>query len=170
MLGEIKKANEIGRAYRAHYIWHACVDCGKERWVMVVHKKADNQRCHSCAGMTRPWIKGGRYIKDGYVHLYLRKSDPFYPMVGSNGYVKEHRLVMAKHLVRLLHSGETVHHKNGIKNDNGIENLELSSPGSHSLAHSQGYRDGYQRGYLDGLRGKDKPIHILHEPKRRATE
>ena len=66
--------------------------------------------------------KGGRQVdKNGYIWLRI----PEHPNANSSGMVAEHRKVMAEHLGRPLQAGENVHHKNGIKDDNRLENLEL---------------------------------------------
>lgn len=46
---------------------------------------------------------------------------------GANGKIQEHTFVMSEYLDRPLDKHESVHHKNGIRHDNRIENLELWS-------------------------------------------
>ena len=65
--------------------------------------------------------------KSGYVLVRM----PQHPRAkNNNGYVLEHILKMEEMLGRYLIEKESVHHRNGIKDDNRIENLELWS-GSH---------------------------------------
>lgn len=61
--------------------------------------------------------------KDGYVKVY----DPDHPNAQKRGWVLEHVKVMSDVLGRPIGPKETVHHRNGIRDDNRPENLELWS-------------------------------------------
>ena len=62
-------------------------------------------------------------MKNGYVMVF-QKGHP--RAQGSRGnYVLEHIIVMERHLGRNLYDNENVHHRNGVKDDNSIDNLEL---------------------------------------------
>jgi hypothetical protein len=60
----------------------------------------------------------------GYVKVFVGKGAAGATMTG---HILEHRLVMQAHLGRALRDAENVHHVNGVRNDNRLENLELWS-------------------------------------------
>lgn len=178
-IGEIRRANEIGFKGHNKWIWSACIDCGKKRWLQMKGGIPESPRCQSCANKLRlegkrgcrgiGW-KGGRYKDgDGYIGIMLQPGDFFFSMANKKRYVKEHRLVMARKLGRCLQPWELVHHK-GIRytdirnrSDNLEDNLEVTIRGTHTRDHSRGYRDGYTKGLIDG---RDKQIQELRQEIR----
>lgn len=75
------------------------------------------------------WSGGVHVSSEGYVIRRIYPGDPLYPEDGDGlrHSIPEHRYVMGNHLGRRLLSEENVHHINGDKQDNRLENLELWS-------------------------------------------
>jgi hypothetical protein len=86
------------------------------------------KKCHRCHILFDPW-KTNPY---GYPHIASKNAE------GRSVIIFQHVLTMEEHLGRSLLPGENVHHRNGIKNDNRIENLELWS---HSQPYGQRVED-----------------------------
>lgn len=123
-MDEIKICINCNRKFKPSSKHKACPACrSKARYneCSCNNKKHWKARvCKNCqgleqSGMNNPKWSGGKYEHSGYINVY----------VGNGKYVREHRLIMEKHLGRKLLKDENVHHINGIRNDNRIENLEL---------------------------------------------
>ena len=130
---------------RQQALWHACVDCGKERWVRLLRGVPVSDRCISCGKLKN----GGKQSTHGYTLVHLLQDDPYYSMTGKKscrggGYILEHRLVIARKLGRCLKHEELIHHLNGNRSDNRIENLELTTRQRHSMGYEAGYKQGYE--------------------------
>lgn len=86
-------------------------------------KQRRSRYCRKCYVNSKqyPISKTKHISKDGYVYVYFRD----HPNSDKEGRIYEHRLIMEEKLGRYLFQFENVHHKNGIRHDNRIENLEL---------------------------------------------
>lgn len=107
-----------------------CKACGKEFVVTRINPGQEfcNRTCSNRhTAKNRETTKGFVITTKGYVLTLL----PTHPHSGKNGYVMEHRLVMEAFLSRFLTANEVVHHKNGKKDDNRLENLELLEKCKH---------------------------------------
>lgn len=121
-----------------------CEHCGE----MITRRIKDRQRFCSgrCAMLHRGAKPGGRAFPVGSRRLngtgyWLIKVSKDYQGRTYKGWAPEHRLVLEKHLGRIVEKGEHIHHKNGVRDDNRLENLELwtvghkDPPGTRVIDH-----------------------------------
>lgn len=114
--------------------------------VSSIHHKAnrlglrkDNEaffdiRSKACSGVNSGNFKGyRRKTTRGYIACYV----PNHPNATINGTVMEHRLVVEQKLGCILPKEFDVHHINGIKTDNRIENLAIMTHGAHTALHNK---------------------------------
>ena len=108
--------------------------------------------CHKCrmelnpprAGAGKGWV-----WTLGYKKVYI----PVHPFSDAKGYVFEHRLIMEEYLKCHLDPRELlVHHINGIRDDNRLENLEVLTRGEHTMKHSTGRFKGWSWETINGKR------------------
>lgn len=174
-IGTTVSGKYIGRDCHL-FVWINCPSCNSERWVELncLLKQQLQGQCHPCQRKSQEhssnW-RGGRHLELGYVFVWIRSDDFFYPMAKwvctSGGYVAEHRLIVAKELGRNLHSFEIVHHKNGIKADNRIENLQLLGDDRHK---SITLLQNKIRRLEHKIKERDREIKLLKQQPRLEVE
>jgi hypothetical protein len=120
--------------------------CGRRRhardWCLMHYRRIRKTGSLGPSGSTRD--RGGRItsLREGYVRVWR----PAHPLAGEDGYVYEHRLV-AWEAGLLTDPTDHVHHRNGDKQDNRVENLEVLSNSAHQRNHhaapGRSVRNGY---------------------------
>lgn len=118
-----------------------CEYCGNEKELQPSAAKRFRFCSRKCHGKymrdftTKPT---GSKIVDSHGYVFVKQP---------NGWIQEHRLVMAEYLGRELSEEEDVHHINEDKTDNRIENLQLLSRSEHAALHQKRKWDKiYSRG------------------------
>ena len=142
------------------------------------NRKIEDKKCNYCGKTFRPknskikccsrkcgCASRGNYQKKG-------RKDGIYRYKNKKGYIvitywegdtkinsREHRLIMEQHIGRKLNKFEDVHHINGIKDDNRLENLKIIDHSEHTKIHSTGNK--YARG---------KKLNLSDEERNKRSE
>lgn len=152
--GVVKTKTILGKEYKckSYRAWGnisrwkvlvECPICNKNAWVneTTIRYKDGFKMCKNCnnerfrtSGKNHIGYKNGKTKKpSGYVYVLLEDTDPLLCMSITGNYVAEHRYLVAKKIGRPLKTSEHIHHLNGIKDDNRIENLKLVNGEEHMI-------------------------------------
>ena len=129
-------------------------NCARPRVGSKIYCSAHEQRLRNGIALEKPLqnrnipIGAKRFSanQQGYVEIKVGKATSR----RHGGWMLEHRYVMEQHIGRPLYKHENVHHLNGIKDDNRLDNLELwssSQPSGQRVADKVDWAAGFLQEY-----------------------
>lgn len=86
-------------------------------------------------------FEGNSFLSNGYKNIYCPNHPRIHRLKNKRPYVKEHIIIMEKHLKRFLNKGEEIHHMDGNKLNNDINNLKLFKSSSDHIKYEMLIRD-----------------------------
>lgn len=130
--------------YKEKWKTHTCsMECKKK--LQSIRMSGEGNHQFGIRGEDNPSWKGGRKVSSyGYILIYM----PEHPFCNGDGNIFEHRYIAEQYLLtdensvvvggkRYLSKKYVVHHKDGNRKNNDIENLEVMLKGEHSRMHNK---------------------------------
>lgn len=139
-----------------------CVDCGCEVRSTGFRRSVKETRCTSCwqKGDRNVQWRGGCLTSKGYV-LILKPGHPR----ARRCYVNRSHLVWEESNGRYVQPGEVIHHIDGSRDNDIIENLQIMTQGEHSSLHHRGRTDMAGKNNPNYKHGKRVGIHAKYKKR-----
>lgn len=144
LLGICKKARKIGLKRSAHSI--------------SANRSAGQRK--------RDFNHAPRYTAKGYKIIYA----PDFHRADKNGMVLEHIYIFEKETGVEIPKGYCIHHINGKKDDNRIENLCMLSTSAHTILHNSGKKFSDERKSKISKAAKERLKTRLNHPRYKSVD